>query len=153
MKIPRTHGFTLIELVTVIAVMSILLSIALPAFREMVASQKVKSTASTLQTSLLLTRSEALKRNTNVTLAPTTTGNPWNGGWSVQLTDGTVLSTYSPVTAVNITGGPTSVVFQNTGRVVSGIGAIFKVSSTDTTAIRCVMLSLTGMPAVTTSGC
>ena len=152
MKSRFARGFTLIEMMVVVAVTGILLAIAMPSFRDLIGSQKVKSTASTLQAALLLTRSEALKRNTNVTLAPTVAGE-WNSGWNISLTDGTVLSTYSAVTSVSISGGPTSVIFQSAGRVSASVGSTFKVSSADTSAIRCVGISLSGVPAVTSAGC
>lgn len=153
MKPRNASGFTLIEMMIVIAILGIVLAIAVPAINEWIASQKVKSVASTLRSSLVLTRSEALKRNANITLAPTVSDGPWTDGWSVQLGDGTVLSAYSPVTSLSISGGPTSVVFQGTGRISTGAGATFKISSSNTSAIRCVVVSLTGIATVTTSGC
>ena len=152
MKSRSVRGFTLIEMMVVITVTGILLAIAVPSFRELIGSQKVKSAASSLQIALLLTRSEALKRNANVTLAPIVAGH-WNNGWNISLTDGTVLSTYGAVTSVSISGGPTSVVFQSAGRVSASADSTFKVTSADTSAIRCVGISLSGVPAVTSSGC
>lgn len=147
----KSSGFTLIELMVVVTVLAIFAAIGLPSFRELIASQKVKDAASTLQTALLLTRSEALKRNTAITLAPVV-ANQWNAGWRVtNPADGSSLSAYAAFSAVTISG-PASVIFQPSGRT-SGSGT-FKFSETDGTKIvRCVSISLSGVPSISTSGC
>jgi len=148
----HARGFTLVELVVVVAIVAILAEIAIPSFSSLTASQTVRTAASTLQFALLRARSEGLKRNTNVTLAPAVAGQ-WTAGWKViNPADGTNLSSYAAVSGVTITG-PASVIFQGSGRLSGTAGATFKVSSTSTTDIRCVSTGLTGMPAVTTSGC
>lgn len=152
MKIRNPSGFTLIEMIIVIAVLGIVLAIAVPSFQEMISGYKIKSAASTLQSALLLTRSEAIKRNSNVTLSPVV-AEQWGSGWNISLADGTVLSTYSPVAAVNITGGPVSIVYQGAGRVTGDTDATFKLASSNTTLIRCVAVRLSGLPTVASSGC
>ncbi len=145
------QGFTLVELMMTLVVLAILLGIAVPSFTSLIASQKIKTAASSLQSSLLRTRSEALKRNTDVTLAPTETGQ-WNAGWTISVPS-TNLSTNGAVAAVTITG-PASVVFRGSGRLTSNSSnAVFKLSSTKTSEIRCVSIGLAGIPSVTSSGC
>ena len=146
-----SSGFTLIELMTVLTVLAILASVGVPSFRELIASQKVKDAASTLQTALLLTRSEALKRNTSIALVPVT-ANQWNAGWRVTNTvDGSVLSSYEAFSAVTISG-PASIVFQPSGRAT--VSGTFKLAEPDATKIvRCVSITLSGVPSSTTTGC
>lgn len=147
----KPSGFTLIELMVVLAVLAIFAGIGLPSFRELIASQKVKDAASTMQTALLLTRSEALKRNTSIALAPVV-ANQWNAGWRItNPADGSSLSAYEAFSAVTISG-PTSVIFQPSGR--ASVSGTFKFTETDGTKImRCVSISLSGVPSVSTSGC
>ncbi|MDB5762387.1 MAG: methylation [Herminiimonas sp.] len=83
------RGFTLIELMVVIAVTAILLATAAPSFNDIVLGNKLGSYANNLVASASLARSEAIKRNTAVTLCVssdgtscTTTGG-WEQGWIV----------------------------------------------------------------------
>lgn len=148
----KSEGFTLVELMIVVIVVAILAAIGLPSFRSLIASQKVKTMASRLQVALLTTRSEALKRNTNVTLAPTVAGQ-WNGGWHViNPADGKDVSAYAADTSVTITG-PASVIYQGSGRVSAAAAASFKFSASGTSDIRCVFVDLSGVPSVASSGC
>src|ERR1700756_2423405 len=95
---PRTpariasRGFTLIELLVVMTVLGIMLGLAVPSFKNFIGSQRAQAAADELSTSLLLARSEAIKRNTTVTITPVTTGD-WTSGWSVTYTTGGVTTT------------------------------------------------------------
>lgn len=75
-------GFSLIELMTVIAVVGILLALALPSFREFTIRTQVTQLGNDLVTDLNIARAEAVKQGLSVALVPTTAGN-WSGGWSV----------------------------------------------------------------------
>ena len=148
----RQSGFTIIELIVVVAILGIILAIATPSFQQMIANQRISSTTSTLQSALMLARSEALKRNANVSFAPTTP-NQWESGWNTTLTDGTVLSTYAAIATVSISSTASSIVFQGSGRVSGGSVRSFQVSAANTSLIKCVAIDLTGLPTVTTSAC
>lgn len=74
----RPAGLTLVELVVVIALLALLVSVSAPALRQLLEAQRVRAAASALHLALLQARSEALKRNTVVTLRPAT-GNGWAG--------------------------------------------------------------------------
>lgn len=147
----KRSGFTLIETMVVTSVVGIAMTIALPSAQQMIAAQKIKTAASTLQSALFLTRSEAIKRNTTVTLAPV--GEQWEGGWRITLPDDSVLSSYGEVKAVTITAVATSIAFQGAGRLNGASGTTFKLASTDTPTIRCVSIGLSGVPTVSSSGC
>lgn len=148
----RLRGVTLVELVIVILVLAVLAAVALPSFRQLIVSQRIKTTASALMASLMQTRSEALKRNASITLTPLL-GTQWNTGWKVA-DPGDASKSLLQVDAVNgvTISGPNSIVFTSSGRV-SGSNASFKLSSTETPDIRCVSVSLSGIPVVKNSGC
>src|SRR5450756_2718617 len=74
-------GFTMIELLVVIAIAGILAALAAPSFSDLIASKRAQAVASELYVALLKARSEAVTRNANVTLAPTTTTGGWRNGW------------------------------------------------------------------------
>jgi type IV fimbrial biogenesis protein FimT len=63
----KQSGFSLVELMVAIAVMSILLAIALPSFRSMIQNSKVRNAAESVANGLQKARAEAVARNTNVT--------------------------------------------------------------------------------------
>lgn len=75
------RGFTAIELMVTIAVLSILTAIAVPSFGPITERWRVRSTAEDLQTSFYLARSEAIKRGGNVTIEANEAG--WSVGWKV----------------------------------------------------------------------
>lgn len=68
-KHPCRSGFTLIELMVVIALVAIILSLAVPSFREMIARNKLEGVAGEFITDLQYTRSEAVARNANLTVS------------------------------------------------------------------------------------
>ena len=77
-------GFSLIELIVAVSIAAVLLSIGVPSFGNLIATNRVKAASSNLHLSLLKARSEAVKRNTSVTMEPI--GADWEGGWVVDET-------------------------------------------------------------------
>jgi type IV fimbrial biogenesis protein FimT len=75
-------GFTIIELMIVVAIVAILSSYALPSMRNMVTTNRMKTLSLDLYTSLTLARSEAIKRNTG-NISMIATGGSWQNGWQV----------------------------------------------------------------------
>lgn len=64
----RACGFTLVEMLAVLAVSTILVALALPSFRGTMARARAADTAAALQASLELARSEAIRMNLPVTV-------------------------------------------------------------------------------------
>lgn len=62
------RGFTVIELMTVLVIAGVLLALAIPSFRELLARNRVEGIAGELATDLQYARSEAVSRNANVGL-------------------------------------------------------------------------------------
>ena len=83
-------GFTIIELMIVVALAGILVAFALPNYQLMVRNNCMTATATGLVTSLQLARSEAIKRRANVSVVagqpgvgPGPSTNEWGAGWYV----------------------------------------------------------------------
>jgi len=68
------RAFSLHEALVTLAVVSTVTTIAVPSFLQIVSSQRMTGAVNTLVTALNLARSEAIKRNENVTLCPSGDG-------------------------------------------------------------------------------
>ncbi|MDI1308767.1 MAG: GspH/FimT family protein [Methylotenera sp.] len=150
MSMSRLLGFTLVELMVVIAIIAIMASIAVPSFSATIANMRAKNAASSIYDGLVRARSEAVKRNLTVTLAPATS---WAQGWQITSSDSTtVLEKYTSTGTVTISG-PTSVEYKSTGRAI-GTGT-FNISATSgsATTYRCVSVTLSGLPKIKASAC
>lgn len=154
---PRQRGFSLIELMVVVAMVAIFASLAAPSFSNFVAGQRVKTTAYDLATSLLLARSEALKRNQTVTVAPTDTTAGWAGGWQVVANKTLGTDTVATQSAANgITFGatgfpaPASVVYSGSSGRPAAV-AKFQLSANST--IKCVKVDLAGVTTTVNGVC
>jgi len=80
-KTPK--GFTLIELMVTISIAGILLGIAIPSFTAIIASNRLTSTANNYLAAVNFTRSEAIKRGQQVTMANSGASSQWENGWSI----------------------------------------------------------------------
>jgi type IV fimbrial biogenesis protein FimT len=79
------RGFTLVELMVTVVVLAVILALGVPSMAGFVRTSKVRSAQSELIASLMLARSEAVKRGATVGIAASspTTGNEFNAGWTV----------------------------------------------------------------------
>lgn len=69
------HGFTLIELMIVLALLAIAAGIAMPNFARLVANNQIEAQAQTLNSLLQFARSQAVVRRTSISLSNTV--NDW----------------------------------------------------------------------------
>jgi type IV fimbrial biogenesis protein FimT len=150
-----SRGFSLIELMTAVVVLAVLGVIALPSYRTFVLTQRVRQASYDLMSSLMLARSEAIKRNANVTIVRAAGG--WSQGWVVSA-GGAPIRTQDPyVSVIAISNSPTmtTITYSNEGRLVGG-STDFTIAPTDGSAQvapRCVRIQLGGMPASKIGGC
>ena len=149
------RGFTLVELMTAVSVLTVLAAVAAPNLRSFSAGQSVKALAGDLTSDLMLARSEALKRNANVTLTPT--GADWKAGWSVNA-GATQLAGRGAINAdtVALAGAPASITFNQFGRVAAPAGAVritVSAANVASTISRCVELDLSGRARAKGTSC
>jgi type IV fimbrial biogenesis protein FimT len=151
MERSRLRGFTLIELLVTIAVVAIFSMLAGPAFRELIAAQRVKSGASALTESLWLARSEAVKRNADDVSFTLTAGvaKPWSitaGAQTLHVQEG-----FANVTSEVKSGGGTFT-FNRYGRLTAGAGKV-EFGVTNVGVYRCVTVSVAGRTTVEEGEC
>lgn len=84
----KNHGFTLIELIVTLAVVSILLVTGIPMLNQMTASNRLVTQINNIAGSLAVARSESIKRGGSITLCGSTDGGTcdtsnWESGWIV----------------------------------------------------------------------
>ena len=144
-------GFSIIELMVVVTILGIIAAIAAPNMGIMIRTQRVRSNAFDVFSSLTLARSEAVKRNVAVTMTPT--GGDWAQGWTVADANGNVLRQQGKIDSVTVTG-PASVTYNGTGRLAAAV-VNFVLTAPDvdaTTGYRCIGIDLSGRPASKVGG-
>jgi type IV fimbrial biogenesis protein FimT len=113
----RNTGFTILELMITLTVAGILLAMAAPAMGNFLKDNRLSTQANDLVSALTVARSEAIKRRTDIELAPK--GGSWNNGWVVRDVAGVLgtLRTYDMAPGIQETGGalPASIVFRASG--------------------------------------
>lgn len=153
------RGFTLIELLVVMTVMGVMLGLAVPSFSNFIASQRAKTVAYDLTTAFVLARSEAVKRNANVTVAPAL-ATDWTQGWSV-MAGATTLQQQQAFSGVTITKAasaaalPSSFVYGPSGRMTSGSGTQYlQINGPAYSGFtKCVKIDTTGIPSTKSVAC
>ena len=85
---PLNQGFTLIELIITLALASVVVGLAVPSVGHMIRTNAVVSINNVLFVDILFTRSEAIKRNTPVTICAANdtfsaciVSDDWSKGW------------------------------------------------------------------------
>lgn len=97
-------GFTLIELMVVIALVAILGAIAIPSYQSSIANNRVSAEVDRVAMDMSYARSEAVKRGIPVSVCPSTgcaASSNWDQGWIVFQDDNGDLSGFGTATTAN----------------------------------------------------
>jgi type IV fimbrial biogenesis protein FimT len=146
-------GFSILELMIVVAIGGILAAVAVPQMRDFLLTQQVRTAASDAHLSLILARSEAIKRNSSINVTPIS-GSDWSSGWQVLTTGSTLIRQQDALeTAVTVTCNgscPTTLTYLRSGRINSTTAPElrFYIAGNTKVKMRCLSLSLSGKPLI-----
>ena len=148
-------GFTLVELMVVVALVAVITSTAAPGLSAFASGQRAKAMTLDLSSDLLYARSEALKRNAVVTITPRSS--QWSSGWAVSTGGNDILTRQASADVVQFTGAPAFISFNVNGRVSAPSSAVQITMAPASGALshnqRCVELDLSGRARVKTGVC
>src|SRR5689334_5579053 len=131
----QARGFTILEMMVVVAIAGIMVAYALPEMKWLVVGNRMKTLSLDVYTSLTMARSESIKRNANNVSVIANTGG-WQNGWKVCVDansnsacdSGEVVLVENEAvdTSLTLTGpGGNIVTYSRDGRVTSS--ALFKI--------------------------
>lgn len=96
-------GFTLLELLIVMAILGITVAFALPSFRDQYAEYRVRKAVGDFQNAISLAKSEAVKRGEQINVSAVSSD--WSNGWRVVIpaTGGDeLIRAFDALTGINV---------------------------------------------------
>ena len=153
----RGRGVTLVELAVALAMAAILAIVAMPNLSTTLANQRLRAAGTDLVSALMIARSEAIKRNTQVEVAPLMRRD-WKSGWRVQTVDSAAQVERKDALGirVEVALAPDSIVYERTGRLaVAGTTQVeFRDNESGSTVPpRCVSIDPSGLPRIEMGAC
>lgn len=144
---PRQYrGFTLVELLITVALISIVAVIAVPNFRDAIQKSRADTEVSDLQRALNYARLEAITRGVGISVAPVT-ANTWTSALNVVLaSDNTILRVVPAMSdgaTLDIPNSVTTLTFNNLGGLVAPASAL-TITYTRSTITRKLAICLNG---------
>lgn len=153
----RVRGFSLLEMMVVVAIIGIVAGIAAPGMRDLLANQRTKSAALDVLTTVMFAKGEAIKRGTEISIkAP---DDDLNQGWCVVFGTAADCDPASPGTGVMFVQGAnptlnfawaapttgTRITFNRAGRLATLGQVRFRVSDPSGAGVsRCVTINVSG---------
>ncbi|MGD2138112.1 MAG: GspH/FimT family pseudopilin [Gammaproteobacteria bacterium] len=177
----RNKGFTLVELLITIVVLTILLALSVPAMQEFIKNNRIATQTNRLILAVQVARSEAVKRGTGAVVCAANTSmdgcsadTDWTTGWIVftdrdqdkDLTEvetctsaadfdtkDCILRTEGPLTKSTLTGDADSLQFLPTGLAASGMSFTLTADDCNYQQRRNITITPQGHPVATEQNC
>ncbi len=137
-------GFTLIELMITITIVSILTMLAMPSYKTWIANSRVRTTAESIQNGLMLAKAQALSRNAKVQMVLTSTSpvaanvntvsaNTAGTGWMVRVYQTTTYTAADFIQGRSVAegGANTTVAAGQSTFVFTGVGGLSPIPNAD----------------------
>lgn len=146
-------GFTLVEAMVVISIMAILAGTSVSSFVWLNQSTQVRGAAFDLIADLDFARSEAVKRNADIVVAPR--GGDWVNGWTISFGANVLRSRDAMGAAIGFTAAPPTLTFDGGGRVSLVTIGNFQICppSSGSTNGRTIRIDPSGLSRSTKSTC
>jgi len=139
----KNKGFTLVELMVGLVLMSILTGIGVPMFRSFILDQRLRATSTDLRIALVTARSESVKRNRTVELQPSDAD--WGTGWTIPNPTAGAPDILNQKQMGDIAiSGPAEVEFTPMGRALAAADFQIAVGPETSGATACLQLQLDG---------
>jgi len=158
-------GFTLLELMAVVAVGGILLAIGLPAFGSFIKSSRITTQTNSLITALHLARNEAINRGHDIRVLSLSDSTDWASGWEVRLdvnnngvtdsgaTVDIVLRNFDAIKNATLLGATKSVTYESSGFVTAVNTLTLRASECTAVDVRIIAVKLSGLVNSTKQAC
>ncbi len=164
------HGFTIIELMTAVALLAVMVVIGVPSFNSIVNTNEGAAKSNAFLSALKVARSEATKRRQNVIVCASNNqsdcaSNDWKDGWIIfEDSDGgndfdageTVIDTYSLPSGFTVTraaAGADQIIFFATGLSNSTVAQTFTVCKENSTSGRVLTVERSGLVTGANTNC
>lgn len=170
--VARQGGFTLLELITTMAIAAIVLSVGVPSFRGVIMDNRLVSQANQIVTSIKIARSAAVRFQRNATVCASSNfdattpscsaSNDWSNGWIVWVdkdrdatTDANeVISVFGPIhSASTLNSGAASFTYDARGFATTGGGDLTLCDSRTSETGRLIRVNAVGRTNVSRQGC
>ena len=112
------RGFTLIEAIIVMSIMAILAGVSTSSFVWLNQTTQIRGAAFDLVADLDYARSEAVKRNGNVVVAPV--ADAWGNGWTVTAGGNVIRQRPALGGQISFAAAPGTLTFDGSGRATLG---------------------------------